>query len=169
MEPNNGFGADFERYSWVQTLHDVTITIPVNASLRARNVDCRIEPNHLYICIKGEESPILNGNLYQRIKVDNSVWTLETENNQRYLRIELEKNEGEHWWPYAIQGEKSIDVSKIEPPPVNLDALDGSVRSQVEKMMYEQNHPKKESTDKDKVIQQFMKDHPEMDFSQEKY
>ena len=63
------------------------------------------------------------------------MWTLETENNQRYLRIELEKNEGEHWWPYTVEGEKSIDVSKIEPPPVNLDALDGSVRSQVEKMM----------------------------------
>ena len=75
------------------------------------------------------------GNLYQRIKVDNSLWTLETESSQRYLRIELEKNEGEHWWPYVVEGEATIDVSKIEPPPVNLDALEGSVRSQVEKMM----------------------------------
>ena len=57
---NSGFGTDFERYSWVQTLHDVTITIPVNTSLRSRNVDCRIEPSHLYVYLRGEESPLLN-------------------------------------------------------------------------------------------------------------
>ena len=57
---NEGFGADFERYSWVQTLHDATITIPVSLSLRARDVDCRILPKHLFVSIRGESSPILD-------------------------------------------------------------------------------------------------------------
>lgn len=73
--------------------------------------------------------------MYQRIKVDNSVWTLETEKGLRVLRIELDKNEGDHWWPYVVDGEEPIDVSKIEPPPSSLDEIDESVRSQVEKMM----------------------------------
>ena len=73
--------------------------------------------------------------MFQRVKVDNSVWTLETEKGQRVLRIELDKNEGDHWWPYVVDSEKPIDVSKIEPPPSSLDEIDVSVRSQVEKMM----------------------------------
>lgn len=57
---NEGFGADFERYSWVQTLHDATVTVPVSLSLRARDVDCRILPKHLFVSIRGEASPILD-------------------------------------------------------------------------------------------------------------
>lgn len=34
-----------------------------------------------------------------------------------------------------VEGQPPIDVTKIDPPPVQLDALDGSLRSQVEKMM----------------------------------
>ena len=51
------------------------------------------------------------------------------------MRIELDKNEGDHWWPYVVDSEEPIDVSKIEPPPSSLDEIDPSVRSQVEKMM----------------------------------
>lgn len=67
--------------------------------------------------------------------MDNSLWTIDSDDDQRVLRIDLDKNEGSHWWPYVVEGEPSIDVTKIDPPPVQLDALDGSLRSQVEKMM----------------------------------
>lgn len=67
--------------------------------------------------------------------MDDSVWTLEGEGEHRVIRVELEKNEGDHWWPRVIEGEREIDVSKIDPPPVSVDSLEGSLRSQVEKMM----------------------------------
>lgn len=67
--------------------------------------------------------------------MDDSVWTLEAEGEHRVIRVELEKNEGDHWWPCVIEGEREIDVSKIDPPPVSVDSLEGSLRSQVEKMM----------------------------------
>ena len=67
--------------------------------------------------------------------MDDSVWTLEGEGEHRVIRVELEKNEGDHWWPSVIEGEREIDVSKIDPPPVSMDSLEGSLRSQVEKMM----------------------------------
>lgn len=67
--------------------------------------------------------------------MDDSVWTLEGEGEHRVIRVELEKNEGDRWWPYVIEGEREIDVSQIDPPPVSVDSLEGSLRSQVEKMM----------------------------------
>ena len=63
------------------------------------------------------------------------MWTLEGEGSARAIRLDLSKNEGECWWPYVIEGEPSIDVTKIDPDPVGLDALNGDLRSQVEKMM----------------------------------
>ena len=141
---NKDFGASNERYSWSQTIHDVTILIPVPSSTKGKNVDCSIESNHLRVGLRGN-TPILDvtivlhyyveGTTFQRIKVDDSVWTLEGEGDNRVIRVELEKNEGDHWWPFVIEGEKEIDVSQINPPPVTVDSLEGSLRTQVEKMM----------------------------------
>lgn len=56
---NSGFGATFEKYSWTQTLDDVSITIPVEKHIRGKDIDCRITPTHLYMGIRGCE-PILD-------------------------------------------------------------------------------------------------------------
>ncbi len=56
---NNGFGASNERYSWSQTIHDVTLIIPVPSSTKGKNVDCCIEPNHLRVGLRGT-TPVLD-------------------------------------------------------------------------------------------------------------
>ena len=56
---NEGFGASFDAYSWTQTVKNVTILIPVPASTKGRNVDCRIEPKHLVVGLRGS-SPVLD-------------------------------------------------------------------------------------------------------------
>ena len=61
------FGATLGKYSWSQTVDDVTVTIPIASSIRARNIDCRIEPNYLYVCIRGESTPILNVPFFSKI------------------------------------------------------------------------------------------------------
>ena len=56
---NSGFGATYERYSWSQTLDDVSVIIPVDQHIRGKDIDCRITPTHLYMGIRGEQ-PILD-------------------------------------------------------------------------------------------------------------
>ena len=56
---NEGFGASFDAYSWTQTVKNVTVLIPVPASTKARNVDCRIEPKYLVVGLRGS-SPVLD-------------------------------------------------------------------------------------------------------------
>ena len=56
---NDGFGASNERYSWSQTIHDVTLIIPVPSSTKGKNVDCCIEPNHLRVGLRGT-TPVLD-------------------------------------------------------------------------------------------------------------
>ena len=54
------YGGVLDKYSWSQTLSDVTIVIPISSTIRAKHVDCKIQPNHLSVRIFGEKEPIIN-------------------------------------------------------------------------------------------------------------
>eukprot|EP00013_Stygamoeba_regulata_P015701 CAMPEP_0177677886 /NCGR_PEP_ID=MMETSP0447-20121125/28681_1 /TAXON_ID=0 /ORGANISM="Stygamoeba regulata, Strain BSH-02190019" /LENGTH=73 /DNA_ID=CAMNT_0019186785 /DNA_START=1 /DNA_END=219 /DNA_ORIENTATION=+ len=56
------YGLTTDKYSWNQEMDEVTIVIPFKdfeGTLRARDVDCTIEPFHLKVGLKGEE-PIID-------------------------------------------------------------------------------------------------------------
>lgn len=57
--PNKGNGTDLENYSWVQTLQEVTVNVPVPTGTKARSVVCEIKKNHLKLGIKGQD-PIID-------------------------------------------------------------------------------------------------------------
>ncbi len=46
-------------YTWSQTLSEVTVTIPVAAGTRGRDVNCKITPTRLVVGLKGQEKPFI--------------------------------------------------------------------------------------------------------------
>ncbi|KAG0471744.1 hypothetical protein HPP92_016290 [Vanilla planifolia] len=150
-KPNAENGLDLEKYSWTQTLKEVNVSIKVPQGTKARFVTCEIKKNHLKVGLKGQP-PIIDGDLYQSVKVDDCFWSIE---DQEVVSILLTKQNQMEWWKYVTKGER-----KLIPRKWSLKTFD-----QRQKQM---GLPTSEEMKKQEILKKFMSEHPEMDFSNAK-
>ncbi|KAL0452416.1 UNVERIFIED_CONTAM: protein BOBBER 1 [Sesamum latifolium] len=166
--PNKGNGLDMDTYSWGQSLQEVNITIPVPPGTKSRFIACEIKKNHLKVGLKGQQ-PVIDGELFQPVKVDDCFWSLE---DQKSVSILLTKHNQMEWWKYLVKGEPEVDTQKVEPENSKLSDLDPETRSTVEKMFDQRQKqmglPTSNETQKQEILKKFMAEHPEMDFSRAK-
>jgi len=170
-----GNGGKTDKYTWTQTLEELHMYIPVPKGTRAKDMKIDIETTKCYVGLKGQPA-IIDGEFSERIKADDSIWTIEDDDQGgKVAHLAIQKWSGQwHWWDCAIKGDAKIDTQKIEPEPSNLSDLDGETRATVEKMMFDQRQkqmglPSSDELKKQEMMQQFMKAHPEMDFSKAKF
>lgn len=74
-EPNAGNGADLEKYSWMQSLQDLVLTVPVPVNTKGSTCEVVITATHLRLGIKGQP-PILDGELFEAVMADDCLWSI---------------------------------------------------------------------------------------------
>ena len=173
--PNKEKGQTLDKYSWGQMdIKEITINVPLPKEIKAKNMDIVWDEKKLKVAIKGQE-PIINGELFGAIDSESLIWTIDDDNKGRNLIITFEKRE-QTWWESILKGDKvKVDTGKISPEASSLsDIKDPELKAQVEKMMFDTRQkqmgkPTSDILQKCPQIEDFMKAHPEMDFSHAKF
>lgn len=168
--PPIGNGGKTDKYVWTQTLSELTVAIHLPPDTKTKMLDVQIKNTSLKVSIKGNPTPIVQGELHKRIVVDDSLWTLEDGD----LVINFQKDNRMEWWKCVIVGDAEINTQKVQPENSKLNDLDSETRQTVEKMMYDQRQkalglPSSEEEQKQAMLKKFMSAHPEMDFSNAKF
>merc|ERR1712203_1049021 len=76
MKPNDGNGADLDKYSWTQTLQEIELRVPLGGAYKSKDLTVSIEKKHIKIGVKGKE-PMIDGDLPKEVKLEESTWTLQ--------------------------------------------------------------------------------------------
>lgn len=128
----NGDVAD--RYSWAQTTTDVDVKVSLPAGVKASQIKVSFQPKHLRATVNtgGEESTLLEGELSERIRPSECMWSKDGDR----LQLSLEKH-NDFMWKSVFIGGKEIDLNKIDNTR-QLSDYDDDVQSGVRKAMYDQ-------------------------------
>ncbi|CEM06625.1 unnamed protein product [Vitrella brassicaformis CCMP3155] len=79
-----GYG-DAVVYKWAENDEAVELSLMVPAATRSTDVVCQITPDTLFLKLRTAQAPIIEGRLKGRVMVEDSFWTLSSEDQQDQL------------------------------------------------------------------------------------
>ncbi|XP_016976566.2 nudC domain-containing protein 3 [Drosophila rhopaloa] len=136
-------GSVFETHCWSQTLKDMEIQVHLPKDLEAaKKLNILIKAQHIKVSSKlSPEVVIVEGNLSERIKHNEAVWTID----QNRLLISCDKAK-ELWWERLFESDPKIDVKKIKCERY-IDDLPEDTQATIEKLRVQQLEADKEQNE----------------------
>lgn len=154
--------------TWTQTLQELDVAVSLPPGIKSKHLTVELKASKIKVILK-PKTVIKEAAFHKKIKPDDSTWTLE----DGHLKMYLTKDNQMEWWKNVVEGDPEINTQKVQPENSKLSDLDGDTRQTVEKMMFDQQakamgKPTSDELKKQEMLEKFMKQHPEMDFSKAK-
>ncbi|KAH8331085.1 hypothetical protein KR067_011363 [Drosophila pandora] len=127
-------GDIFETHCWSQTQKDVELQVKLPEDMKSsKKLNILIKPQSIKVSSKLQpEVVILEGNLSQRIKHNEAVWSID----ESKLIISFDKFK-DLWWERLFEGDPEIDHKKIECENY-IDELPEGTQATLEKLRFDQ-------------------------------
>uniref|UniRef100_A0A0G4H1P9 Peptidyl-prolyl cis-trans isomerase n=1 Tax=Chromera velia CCMP2878 TaxID=1169474 RepID=A0A0G4H1P9_9ALVE len=100
--------ADTSRYSWDQNVEEgfLHIYFPIAQGIKAKDIECKIDPRKLKVKIKTEDTAIIDDELFDVANVDDSYWEIDdVQGKGRCLVVILKKVKTHPSWEFACKSE----------------------------------------------------------------
>lgn len=144
-------GDKCDKYSWSQEVRDVTIQVKLPEAVAKKMLLVELTATHLKLQIKTHKEPIIDADFCEKIKPDDSNWTIEDGQSVMFF---LEKST-EVIWKSAFKGDKEIDTKKVDNSK-KIDEFDNETQAALNKIVYEQNRKRNglPTTEEEKKLEQ---------------
>jgi HSP20 family molecular chaperone IbpA len=133
-----GNGGSTPQYKWTQTLDEATVMIGVPKTFRGKDFDVSMTPSKLSVkgkkSLPGEKTPrtFLKGTLTEKIRVDESTWTLEN----GVMMLGLNKS-AKKFWRTVLTGDEAIDTELVDSR-THISDYDDATQAQFRKIIFDQ-------------------------------
>ena len=109
--------------------------------------DVQIKTKKLFVKLKNQEMPIIDGELQEKVKVEDSFWSIE---DKKYINITFEKAY-EAIWKTVILGDQEIDPKTVDNSK-RIEEFDLETQGHLQKVLYEQERKRQglPATDEEK-------------------
>jgi len=134
-----GNGGSTPRYKWTQTLDETTVLIGVPKTFRGKDFDVKITSSKLSVkgkkILPGEEKTgtFLEGALTEKIRVDESTWSVEN----GVMMVTLDKS-AKKFWRTVLTGDEEIDTELVDSR-TRVSDYDNATQAQFRKIIFDQN------------------------------
>lgn len=127
-----GNGGTTARYRWTQSLEEASLVIAVPEGTRGKDIDLNIKASSVSVKIKNTRTPLLEGDLIERVQKDESTWTLEG----GCLLLVLHKQK-KTWWSTVIKGDPIIDTTLVDSTR-RIDSYDEITQANIRRILFDQ-------------------------------
>ncbi|EGB07809.1 hypothetical protein AURANDRAFT_15555, partial [Aureococcus anophagefferens] len=139
-----GNGGVAEFYAWTQTLAETTVTVDAPPGTRSKDVTCKITAGRISLRIAGVDD-VLEGELYDKIKDDDSMWTLDHADDGRAAVVLTFEKTRETWWRSVLKDapkRDTIDATQVDSSK-KIDEYDEKTQGAIRKIMFDQRQKQK--------------------------
>ena len=161
-----GNGGSTKRYRWTQTIEECSIMIGIPIGTKGRDLNVSITPTSISVKSKkplqtiatvdstgtsgdggdGKPHTFVEGKLVEKIRADESTWTLEGS----VLVVTLDKLK-KTFWDTVIEGDEKIDTDLIDSKR-HISEYDDATQGQIRKIIFDQNQERRGLETSDDIL-----------------